>query len=250
MTDHDEHPRRNRFHELEQADLWVVLVDRQQRGQRKAKTSTDHRLHGPVVIGAENDARPYALTEQKLLSVILIRPVLITDHRQAGQVAGAGPAAGQRRARTRHQHIWILHQLADLKGTIRDGLDGKAEIKLASFDRIDELPVMRGFGHPNVHRRPALFEPAHDLRQHLIGHALVDADPQAARLPGGIGVEVGLGRPQPRLDGLGMPEQNATCFSQLDRAPAPRTLDQALADQGLERGDVVADRGKRAVQQF
>ena len=29
MPDHDEHPRRNRFHKLEQADLWVVLVDRQ-----------------------------------------------------------------------------------------------------------------------------------------------------------------------------------------------------------------------------
>src|SRR5207247_9149417 len=122
---------------------------------RKAKPSTDHRLYGPVVIGAENNARPYALPEQKLLSVILIRPVLITDHRQPGQVAGAGPAAGQRRARTRHQHLWILHQLADLKGAIRDGLDGKAEIKLASFDRIDELPVMCRFGPPHVDRRPS-----------------------------------------------------------------------------------------------
>src|SRR2546430_16464569 len=107
---------------------------------------------------------------------------------------------------------------------------------------------MFSLGKLDIHIRPPLFETAHDLGQHLVGNALIDADAQAARPARRVRAEVGLGRSQAGLDCLRVAEQNAPRLGQLDRAPAPRTLDQPLPDERLQSRDVIAHGGERAVQ--
>ena len=107
---------------------------------------------------------------------------------------------------------------------------------------------MCSLGKLDIHIRPPLFETAHDLGQHLVGNALIDADAQAARPARRVRAEVGLGRSQAGLDCLRVAEQNAPRLGQLDRAPASRPLDQALPHQRLQGSDVIADSRERAVQ--
>src|SRR5439155_21962711 len=51
-----------------------------------------------------------------------------------------------------------------------------------------------------------------------------------------------------RFDPLRVAEHDATSLRHRHRAAASRSLDEALADEGLERAHVIADRRQRAVQ--
>src|SRR5207247_4762905 len=144
------------------------------------------------------------------------------------------PRTYQMRLRGAENYVPSVNQLAQLERTFPDRLDREADVEVAAFHRVDELIVVRRLGDLDIDVRPALLEPSHYLRQHLVGDALVDADTQAARDTGRVGSEVRLRGAQARLDRLRMTQQHPPGFRELDDAPASRPLDEAHTDQRFQ----------------
>src|SRR5437868_6531514 len=120
----------------------------------------------------------------------------------------------------------------------------------SSGDKATPTPAatMAWTGDHHFDVRPALPDAPQHLGQHLVGDALVDPDSQAARPPSHVSAKVGLRRPQPRFDRVGVAQEQPPRLGQLVRAPASRPLDQALPHQRLQGSDVIADSRERAVQ--
>ncbi len=86
-------------------------------------------------------------------------------------------------------------------------------------------------------------EPAHHLGQDLRAPTLWKiADVERAGLAGRERREVGLGRLEAGDDRARVAEQQPAGLGQRDRPRAARALDQLLADDPLERRDLLADR--------
>ena len=75
----------------------------------------------------------------------------------------------------------------------------------------------------------------------VLADALVDADVERARQAAPERVHVRLRRREPRDDRLRVPEQELAGLGQRDLPRPAGPLDELLADDSLERGDLLAD---------
>ncbi len=91
----------------------------------------------------------------------------------------------------------------------------------------------------------ACLELAQEAREDACPHALVRADPQSAGCALCEGGEVGLGRLQPGDDARPRAGGAGAGRRERDRARPAGALDEALPDDALERGDLLADRRLR-----
>ena len=91
-------------------------------------------------------------------------------------------------------------------------------------------------------------EPPHDLRQHPRADRLEGADAERARLAGAQRVQVGLRGLEARDDRVGVAQQQPPRLGQRDGPRAARPLDEPLADDPLERRDLLADRRLRVAE--
>ena len=91
-------------------------------------------------------------------------------------------------------------------------------------------------------------EAAHDLGQQAGADRLERADAQDARLAAAERVQVGLRRLQPGDDRLGVGQEQVPGLGQRDGARPARALDELLADDLLERLDLLADRRLRVAE--
>ena len=94
----------------------------------------------------------------------------------------------------------------------------------------------------DLHVRPGGAEAAHHLGQDLGADALEGAHVERPGLARGQRSQVGLRRLEAGHDRLGVTEQDPAGLGQRDRARAARALDEALADDPFERGNLLADR--------
>jgi len=91
-------------------------------------------------------------------------------------------------------------------------------------------------------------EPPHDLRQQARADRLERADAQRAERAALQGGQVGLGRLQAGDDRLGVAQEQPARLGERDGSRAARALDEPLADDPLERLDLLADRGLRVAE--
>ena len=94
----------------------------------------------------------------------------------------------------------------------------------------------------------AVRELAQEARQDACADALVGADAERARRAFGEGGHVGLGRLQARDDARRVAEEELAGLGQRDAARAAGPLHELLADDPLERLDLLADRRLRVAE--
>lgn len=86
MPHDDQHAIWNGLDQMQDADIWIVLVDREQRRERDSKTGGHHRLNRAVVVGTEHDPRLDAESRQELLGQDLVPAGFERDHRGTVEV--------------------------------------------------------------------------------------------------------------------------------------------------------------------
>ncbi len=96
--------------------------------------------------------------------------------------------------------------------------------------------------------RPLRRELAQQRRQHARADALVRADPQRPGVAGVERGEVGLRGLEPGGDRVGVPQEQRAGLGQRDGAGPAGAVDQPLADDPLQRGDLLADRRLRVAE--
>ena len=96
--------------------------------------------------------------------------------------------------------------------------------------------------------RPGGLEPAHHLGKDLRSDALEDPDVERAGLAGRKRGQVCLGRLETRDDRGCVAEQQPAGLGHRDGPRAARALDQLLADDPLERRDLLAHRRLRVAE--
>ncbi len=114
-----------------------------------------------------------------------------------------------------------------------------------TLDEAEQLLVVGRLRQRDAHLRPGSEETVHHLREDPLTRTLEDADAKRSRLALAERVEIGLGGRDPRRDCTGVGEQEGACLGEGDRLGAARPLDQPVADDPLERGDLLADRRLR-----
>ncbi len=102
--------------------------------------------------------------------------------------------------------------------------------------------------HVHVDARPLLAKASQQRGEDARADALVDADAQRPGRAFGERGHVGLCGIELRDDRVGVAEQEAARVGEVDAARAARAVDEALADDALELGDLLADRGLRVAE--
>ena len=148
----------------------------------------------------------------------------------------------ERRVGRHEQDVRVVHQLEGFKWALGEWQDLKGEVQLTAFDQRQEV-VAGDLGQPDLDVRPGGAEIAHEARQDARAHALVRADPQDAQGALAEGVEVGMRSLYAGQDRVGVGEQQAPSFGEVDAGLAARAFDQALADQILEGRDLLGHGG-------
>src|SRR5207253_4839579 len=126
--------------------------------------------------------------------------------------------------------------------------DDEAEVHLAALDEGEQLAIVRRLDERHVDLRPLRAEIPQQGGEDARADALVRPDPQRAGVAGAERAQVGLGRPQPGSDPLRMSQQELAGLCQRDRTRPAGPVDDALADDALERRDLLADRGLRVAE--
>ena len=91
-------------------------------------------------------------------------------------------------------------------------------------------------------------EPAQHLREDSRAGTLEAPDAERSDRARGEGVHVRLRGGDPGPDRVRVPEQHLAGLGQRHRLLASRPLDELLADDPLERGDLLADGGLRVAE--
>ena len=107
---------------------------------------------------------------------------------------------------------------------------------------------MRRLGEAELDSRPVGQEAAHDAGEDARTDRLVRADAQRARLARAQCGDVGASCVEPRDDRLRVAEEHLARVGQRHRAWAAGALDERLADDLLERRDLLAHRGLRVAE--
>ena len=132
-------------------------------------------------------------------------------------------------------------QLDGLERPVGQRQVGERQIELAALDETQQLEVVGGFGQRDVHLRPGREEPGHHFGEDPLPDALEDPDAKGSRLALGECGEIGLRSGHARGDRTCVSEKQLAGLGEGDRLRASRPLDQPVADDPLERGDLLAD---------
>ena len=146
------------------------------------------------------------------------------------------------------QDVRVVEQVPLLEGAVPHAPVGEGEVEVAALDQDDEVLVVVHLGEAQVDARPRRAEAAQHGRQDVLADALVRADAQRPGGAGGERGEVGLGGLQPRDDRVRVTQQQAAGLGERDGPRPARPVEQPLADDALERGDLLADRGLRVAE--
>ena len=139
------------------------------------------------------------------------------------------------------EDVRVAHQLERLERAVGQRRAAEREIELAGLDEGVEVGVGRRLREPELDSRPVREEAPHDAGEDARADRLVGADPERPRLAGAERGDVGPRRVEPRDDRLGVAEQEHPCLGERDRARTAGPLDERLADDALERRDLLAD---------
>jgi hypothetical protein len=107
---------------------------------------------------------------------------------------------------------------------------------------LEQLDVVRGLVEPDLDARPLLDEAPHQVGEDVLADRLVDADAERAGLAAAERVHVRLRGREPGDDRLGVAKEQLAGLGQRDLARAARALDELLAHDPLQGGDLLADR--------
>ena len=164
----------------------------------------------------------------------------------SASVGGSGDVANGEPAATTSTY-GIVDELARLERRVRDRERDEADVELAALDRLLDLLVVELADH-DVDAGPRGGEAAHHGGEEARAGRLERADAQRADLARLQRVQVGLRGLQPRDDRVGVPEQQLARLGERDRPRAAGPLDELLADDPLERRDLLADRRLRVAE--
>ena len=146
------------------------------------------------------------------------------------------------------EHVRVGEELQGLERAVEQRRHRESEVELAALDEPQQVLVRRGLGQLELDVRPLGHEAAHDGGEHARADALERADPEPAALALRERRHVRLGGVQARDDRLRVAEQERARLGEGDRPRAAGSLEQALADEPLERLDLLADRGLRVAE--
>ncbi len=159
-----------------------------------------------------------------------------------------GRALGERAVGRDEEDVRVAHQLERLERAVGERRAAEREVELARLDRRVQLRVGRRLGEPELDPGPVGQEAPHHARKDARADGLVGADPQRPRLAGAERGHVGARRVEPRDDRLGVAQEQLARVGERDGPRAARTLDQRLADDPLERRDLLAHRRLRVAE--
>ena len=137
----------------------------------------------------------------------------------------------------------VDHRLARLERPLPDREHDEGQVELSALDELEQVPVVRSLGELDGDVRPRVGELAQEEREDAGAHALERPDAKRSGRALGEGGEVCLGGLKPRHDPRGMAEEQLARFREGDAARASGPFHESLADDPLERLDLLADGG-------
>ena len=146
------------------------------------------------------------------------------------------------------KHVRVAHQLEHVEGPVGERGAAECEIELARLDQAVQLGIGGRLGQSELDPGPVGHEPPHHLGEHARADRLVRPDAQRSRLAGAQRGDVGARGVEPRDDRLGVAEQHLARIGERDGTRAAGPLDERLADDPLERRDLLADGGLRVAE--
>ena len=238
---HRDHAPRHLRLDPQQLHLVVAGGEGEQRPERHTESRGNETLHRAVVVGAEAvlDLEPVGC--QRRLGGDGARARAGADQRQVTEV-------GKRRGATLRQgvigrdseHVGVAHQAQRLERAIGERRAAEGEIEIAALDGRIQIRVGRRLGQPELDAGPFGQEAAHHAGEHPRADALVRRDPQRACLAGVQSGHVRTRGVEPRRDRLRVPQQKLARLGEGDGARTARPVDEALADDALQRGYLLA----------
>jgi hypothetical protein len=152
---------------------------------------------------------------------------------------------GERRTGGHDEHVRVVQQLASLVGPGVERERPEGQVELPALDHVQELALVGGLAQDDLDRRVLRREPPQELRQDARAHALEGADAEPSEVAGLQRAHVRLRGEQAGLDRVGVAQEHRPRLGERDRPRPAGALDQAQADDPLERGDLLRDRGLR-----
>jgi hypothetical protein len=150
---------------------------------------------------------------------------------------------GERRIGGGDEHPVVAEQLERLERRVLERELDEREVEVPALDAVAEVAVGVGFLQLDLDVGPCSPEAPHHLGQDLRADALKRPDVERTRLACRQRRQIRLGGLQTGDDRLGVLEQDPPRLRQRHRARPARPLDEALADDPLEGGDLLADGG-------
>ena len=125
-------------------------------------------------------------------------------------------------------------------GPSGDGKAAEPEVDGAALDAAVERVVVRRLRQLERDSGPVVHEPAHHDGEDAGADRLVGRDPQRTCLAGAQRGHVGARRVEPVDDRLGVSQEELAGLGHRDRPRAAGALDELLAHDALEGGDLLA----------
>ena len=161
---------------------------------------------------------------------------------------GGRATAASERVRAHDEHVRVAQERHGLEGPVRQGQDRERQVELAGVQQLEQRRVGDRLDEVEAEIRAIAEELAQDRRQHQRSGALVDAHAQPSSLPLGVGREIRVSGRQLAEDRPCVAQQDQPRLGRLDAVPAAAAVDEPLADDALERGDLLADRRLRVAE--
>ena len=141
--------------------------------------------------------------------------------------------------------------MEELDGLVRPGCDREGperEIEFPPLDQLEQLALVLRLVEHDLDLRVALGEAAEESRDDLRSDALERPDAKTPGVPGLERAHVRLGGEKSRLNRVCVAQENAAGLGERDRPWASGALDQPEADDALQCGDLLRDRGLRVAE--
>ena len=142
-----------------------------------------------------------------------------------------------------------MDELARLERRVRNGKRDEADVELAALDRLLDLFVVE-LADLHLDAGPRGGEAPHDGGEEAGAGGLEGADAQRPDLSRLQRLEIRLRGLEAGDDRVGVPEEQLARLGERDCPRASRSLDELLADDPLERRDLLADRRLRVAKSF
>ena len=233
------------------ADAIVAGDDREERDEGGAELGRDEALQRAVVVRAKRVVDGMPRVAQELLGLEPARAGARADQRRARRDRRAsttsappcGCPAGS------EEDVRVAHQLERVEGPVGQRAPSRTPGRAGRSRSPRRAPEsVRRLREPELDLRPVGAEPPHHLGQHARADALVRPDAQRPGLAGAQREHVGPGGGEAVDDRLGVTKEQRSGLGHRDRARPAGALDEPLADDALERRDLLADRRLRVAE--